>query len=129
MEDVKGMTPCSSLGVHSAIQVGTAGGIWGSCLGPHQARQIGLTGTARAVFVGKSIGKFSFQFGLVGGVCALTRCGVQRYRGKNDWVNAFIGGAAAGAVFSAGTRNWRQVAGIAGLVAVCSAAADYSETF
>ncbi|XP_065860467.1 outer envelope pore protein 16-4, chloroplastic [Euphorbia lathyris] len=129
MEDLEGITPCSSLAVHSAIQLGAAGGIWGSCFGPHQARQIGLTGTAHACFVAKSIGKFSFQCGLVGGVCALTRCGVQRYRRKNDWVNAFIGGAVAGAVIASGTRNWRQMVGVAGLVAVCSAAADYSKTF
>jgi len=39
-----------------------------------------------------------------------------------------IGGAVAGAAAAAGTRNWTQVIGMAGLVSVFCAAADYSRT-
>lgn len=45
-----------------------------------------------------------------------------------EQVNGLIGGAVAGAAAAAaaGTRSWSQVIGIAGLVSVFSAAADYS---
>lgn len=37
-----------------------------------------------------------------------------------------IAGAVAGAAVGAGTRNWKQVAGMAGLLSTVCAAADYS---
>ncbi|KAI5399147.1 hypothetical protein KIW84_064505 [Lathyrus oleraceus] len=43
-------------------------------------------------------------------------------------VNGLIGGAAAGAAVAARTRSWPQVIGMAGLVSVFCAAADYSRT-
>uniref|UniRef100_A0A0R0HZU1 Outer envelope pore protein 16-4, chloroplastic n=1 Tax=Glycine max TaxID=3847 RepID=A0A0R0HZU1_SOYBN len=45
-------------------------------------------------------------------------------------VNGLIGGAVAGAAAAAaaGTRSWSQVIGMAGLVSVFCAAADYSRT-
>ncbi|OAY61825.1 outer envelope pore protein 16-4, chloroplastic [Manihot esculenta] len=128
-EDLNGVVPCSSLAVDSILRVGTAGGIWGSCIGPYEARKRGLSGAARASFVAKSIGKFSFQCGLVAGVFTFTHCGIQRYRKKNDWVNSVIAGAVAGAAVAAGTRSWPQVVWMAGLVSAFSAAADYSKTF
>ncbi|XP_050235666.1 outer envelope pore protein 16-4, chloroplastic [Mercurialis annua] len=128
-EDLSGVVPCSSLAVDSIIRVGTAGAIWGLCIGPHDARKRGFTGTAHASFVAKSVGRYGFQCGLVAGVFTVTRCGIQRYRRKNDWVNALLAGAVAGAAVAAGTRNWTQVAAMAGLVSAFSAAADYSKTF
>ncbi|EEF39274.1 outer envelope pore protein 16-4, chloroplastic [Ricinus communis] len=129
MEDeLYGDIPCSSYAVDSILRVGTAGAIWGLCIGPHNARKRGLTGASQASFVAKSVGKFSFQCGLVAGVFTFTHCGIRRYRRKNDWVNALIAGAVAGAAVAAGTRNWTQVVGMAGLVSAFSVAADYSKT-
>ncbi|KAG2697473.1 hypothetical protein I3843_07G106800 [Carya illinoinensis] len=129
MEDeLYGVVPCSSLAVDSILRVGTAGAIWGLCMGPYDARQKGLTGVARASFVAKSVGKFGFQCGLVAGIYTMTRCGIQRYRGRNDWVNGLVAGAVAGAAVAARTRSWTQVVGVAGMVSALSAAADYART-
>ncbi|KAJ6879999.1 hypothetical protein NC652_033365 [Populus alba x Populus x berolinensis] len=114
-EELIGAVPCSSLAVDSVLRVGTAGAIWGSCIGPYDARKRGLTGVAQASFVAKTIGKFGFQCGLVAGVFTATCCGIQRYRRQNDWVNPLIAGAVAGAAVAAGTRSWTQVVGMAGL--------------
>ncbi|KAG4995842.1 hypothetical protein AAZX31_10G018300 [Glycine max] len=129
-EDLDGVAPCSSLAVEAMIRVGAAGAIWGLCAGPYDARQQGLRGSAKASFVAKSVGRFGTRCGFVAGVFSITRCGVQRYRGRNDWVNGLIGGAVAGAAAAAaaGTRSWSQVIGMAGLVSVFCAAADYSRT-
>nr|XP_023880656.1 outer envelope pore protein 16-4, chloroplastic-like [Quercus suber] len=129
MEDeINGAVPCSSLAVDSILRVGTAGAIWGLCMGPYDARKQGLSGVTRASFVAKAVGKFGFQYGLVAGIYMITRCGIQRYRRQNDWVNGLVAGALAGAAFAARTRSWTQVIGMAGLVSVFSAAADYSRT-
>ncbi|KAA8543091.1 hypothetical protein F0562_021414 [Nyssa sinensis] len=124
---IAGDVPCSSLAVDSILRVGTAGLIWGLCTGPYDANKIGLTGIGRASFVAKSVGKFGFQCGLFGGIFSFTRCGIQRYRKQNDWVNALIAGAVAGAAVGAGTRSWKQVAGMAGLVSAFCAVADNSK--
>nr|XP_023894642.1 outer envelope pore protein 16-4, chloroplastic-like [Quercus suber] len=88
MEDeINGAVPCSSLAVDSILRVGTAGAIWGLCMGPYDARKQGLSGVARASFVAKAVGKFGFQYGLVAGIYMITRCGIQRYRRQNDWVS------------------------------------------
>ncbi|KAE8703551.1 Outer envelope pore protein 16-4 [Hibiscus syriacus] len=78
------IVPCSSLAVDSFIRFTTAGGLWGFCSAPYDARKRGLTGIAQASFVAKSVGKFGFQCGLVAGVFSTTRCGLQRYRKQND---------------------------------------------
>ncbi|KAJ0112298.1 outer envelope pore protein 16-4, chloroplastic-like [Pistacia vera] len=127
-EDLSDAVPCSSLTVDSILRVGTAGAIWGLCTGPQEARKRSLTGIRRVSFVTKSIGKIGFQCGLVAGVFTSTRCGIQRYRRQNDWINAFIAGGVAGALAAAGTRSLTQVIGMAGLVSAFSAAADYSRT-
>ncbi|KAK4282504.1 hypothetical protein QN277_013870 [Acacia crassicarpa] len=126
MEDhVFGVVPCSSLAVESIIRVGTAGAIWGLCSSPYDAR---FTGLAQASFVANSVGRFGFQCGLVAGIFSITRCGIQKYRNQDDWVNGLIAGAVAGAAVAARTRNWTQVIGMACLVSAFSAAADYSRT-
>ncbi|KAJ7972969.1 outer envelope pore protein 16-4, chloroplastic [Quillaja saponaria] len=127
-EDLDGVVPCSSLAVDSIIRVGTAGAIWGLCMGPYDARKQGLTGIARASFVANSVGKFGFQCGLVAGIFTSTRCGIRKYRRQNDWVNGLIAGAVAGASIAARTRSWKQVIGMAGVVSAFSAVADYSRT-
>ncbi|KAK4282503.1 hypothetical protein QN277_013870 [Acacia crassicarpa] len=129
MEDhVFGVVPCSSLAVESIIRVGTAGAIWGLCSSPYDARKQGFTGLAQASFVANSVGRFGFQCGLVAGIFSITRCGIQKYRNQDDWVNGLIAGAVAGAAVAARTRNWTQVIGMACLVSAFSAAADYSRT-
>ncbi|KAK7851928.1 outer envelope pore protein 16-4 [Quercus suber] len=158
MEDeINGAVPCSSLAVDSILRVGTAGAIWGLCMGPYDARKQGLSGVTRASFVAKAVGKFGFQYGLVAGIYMITRCGIQRYRRQKIGpmreevicqepynfkllhaaiqsfqyecgVNGLVAGALAGAAFAARTRSWTQVIGMAGLVSVFSAAADYSRT-
>nr|GEX64879.1 outer envelope pore protein 16-4, chloroplastic [Tanacetum cinerariifolium] len=80
-------------------------------LGPVCCEQKGLTGIDRASFVAKTVGKYGFQCGLFAGIFSFTRCGIGRYRKKNDWVNALVAGGVAGAAIGAGTRNWKQVAG------------------
>ncbi|KAL5561452.1 hypothetical protein UlMin_031199 [Ulmus minor] len=127
-EELERVVPCSSQMVDSVIRVGTAGAIWGLCTGPYDARKQGLTGFSHAAFVARSVGGFGFQCGLVAGIFSLTRCGLQRYRRKNDLVNGLIAGAVAGAAVAARTRSLTQVLGTACLVSAFSAAADYSRT-
>lgn len=43
-------------------------------------------------------------------------------------VNALVAGAVAGAAVGAGTRNWKQVAGMAGVISAFCAIADSSRT-
>ncbi|KAI5565185.1 hypothetical protein BDE02_14G107800 [Populus trichocarpa] len=95
-EELIGAVPCSSLAVDSVLRVGTAGAIWGSCIGPYDARKRGLTGVAQASFVAKTIGKFGFQCGLVAGVFTATCCGIQRYRRQNDWGQLLLLGQEVG---------------------------------
>ncbi|XP_020549827.1 outer envelope pore protein 16-4, chloroplastic isoform X4 [Sesamum indicum] len=92
-EDFSVSTPCSSIAVDSVLRMSSAGVIWGACFGPFDARRLGIFAAI-----------FSF-----------THCGMQRYRRKKDWVNTLAAGVLAGAAFGAGTRNWKQVAGITGL--------------
>ncbi|XP_023548995.1 outer envelope pore protein 16-4, chloroplastic-like isoform X2 [Cucurbita pepo subsp. pepo] len=62
MEDeLNGVVPCSSLAVESTIRVGTAGALWGLCMGPYNSRKNGLSGVDHAAFVAKSVGKNGFQ--------------------------------------------------------------------
>ncbi|VVB06665.1 unnamed protein product [Arabis nemorensis] len=127
-EELISAVPCSSLTIESVIRVATAGGLYGFCAGPRDARRIGLTGVSQASHVAKSIGKFGFQCGLVSGVFTMTHCAVQRYRGKNDWVNAMVGGAVAGAAVAIRTRKWTHVIATAGLVSVFSVLANSTRT-
>uniref|UniRef100_M1C819 Protein translocase n=2 Tax=Solanum TaxID=4107 RepID=M1C819_SOLTU len=63
--------------------------------------------------------------GMFAAIFSSTRCGFQRYRRRNDWVNVLTAGVVAGAAFGAGTRNWKQVAGATGLVCLlCHVAED-----
>ncbi|CAN0889033.1 Outer envelope pore protein 16-4, chloroplastic [Linum grandiflorum] len=125
-KELSDVAPCSSLAVDSVLRVGTGGLVWGSCIGPYDARKQGLNGAARASYVAKAIGGHGFRCGLVGGCFSITRCGLQKYRQKNDWVNSLVGGAAAGAVIAAGTRRLTTVVVSAGMVSVFLAAVDYS---
>ncbi|KAL9318137.1 hypothetical protein ACSQ67_014654 [Phaseolus vulgaris] len=85
-ENLDGVAPCSSLAVEAIIRVGAAGAIWGLCAGPYDARQQGLTGIAKASFVANTVRSFGIRCGFVAGVFSITRCGVQKYRGRNDWL-------------------------------------------
>ncbi|GAB2281515.1 hypothetical protein Dimus_039474 [Dionaea muscipula] len=125
-EDIEADIPCSSLAVDTIIRVGTAGAIWGLCCGPYDAAKQGLTAGSRASFVVKSVGKFGFQCGFLGGVFSFTRCGIQRLRGKSDWVNGSIAGAIAGAAIASRTRNWKDVVSMAALISTVGATADFS---
>ncbi|XP_050109363.1 outer envelope pore protein 16-4, chloroplastic-like isoform X5 [Malus sylvestris] len=78
------VVPCSSVTVDSILRIGTAGAIWGLCAGPHDARKQGLAGAAQVAFR-------HWVEGLVVGICTLTHCGLQRYRGKSDWVSEWCG--------------------------------------
>ncbi|KAL9247156.1 hypothetical protein vseg_020619 [Gypsophila vaccaria] len=131
MEDelLEADTPCSSIAVDSIVRVSTAGALWGSCIGPFDANKLGLTGFPRASFVAKSIGKTSFQCGVFAGVFALTRCGIQNYRGRSDVINSAAAGGVVGALIAAGTRSRKQVVGMAALLSILGAASDYSRTF
>ncbi|XP_070664688.1 outer envelope pore protein 16-4, chloroplastic isoform X1 [Malus domestica] len=64
--------------------------------------------------------------GLVAGICTLTHCGLQRYRGKSDWVNGVVAGAVAGGAIAAMTRSWTQVIPMACLVSAFKVATDYA---
>ncbi|KAF4366645.1 hypothetical protein CsatB_005388 [Cannabis sativa] len=127
-EELGRLAPCSSLAVDSVLRVGTAGAIWGLCAAPYDARKQGLTGFSHAAFVARSIGGYGFQCGLVAAIFTSTRCGLQRYRRKDDLVNALVAGAVAGATVAAGTRNLKQVVGTTCLVSAFSTAADYFRT-
>ncbi|CAJ1969713.1 unnamed protein product [Sphenostylis stenocarpa] len=84
-ENLDGVTPCSSVAVEAIIRVGAAGAIWGLCAGPYDARQQGLTGIAKASFVANSVSRSGIRCGFLAGIFSVTRCGVQKYRGQNDW--------------------------------------------
>ncbi|KMT05999.1 hypothetical protein BVRB_7g164850 [Beta vulgaris subsp. vulgaris] len=116
------------MAVESIVHVGTAGALWGLCTGPYDATKSGLAGFSRASFVAKSICKTSGQCGLFAGIFALTRCGIQKYRGRSDVVNAAAAGAVVGAAIAAGTRSKKQVVGMATLLSILGAAADHSRT-
>ncbi|KAM1449578.1 hypothetical protein EV1_008285 [Malus domestica] len=120
------VVPCSSVTVDSILRIGTAGAIWGLCAGPHDARKQGLAGAAQVAFVARSAGTFGVQYGLVVGICTLTHCGLQRYRGKSDWVNGVVAGAVAGGAIAAMTRSWTQVIPMACLVSAFKVATDYA---
>ncbi|KAM2353508.1 hypothetical protein ACFXTH_008069 [Malus domestica] len=120
------VVPCSSVTVDSTLRIGTAGAIWGLCAGPHDARKQGLAGAAQLAFVARSAGTFGVQYGLVAGICTLTHCGLQRYRGKSDWVNGLVAGVVAGGAIAAMTRRWTQVIPMACLVSAFQVATDYA---
>ncbi|CAL9023948.1 unnamed protein product [Prunus brigantina] len=140
------VVPCSSVAVDSILRIGTAGAIWGLCSAPHEARKLGLGGVAQAAFVARSASSCGFQYGLVAGICTATHCGLQRYRGKSDWVsealvylernpclgiqfvNGLIAGAVAGGAIAAMTRSWTQVVPMACLVSAFKVATDYART-
>ncbi|KAB2052667.1 hypothetical protein E1A91_A12G141200v1 [Gossypium mustelinum] len=124
-EEFTAVVPCSSLAVDSVLRFAAAGVFWGFCSAPYDARKRGLTGIAQASFVAKSVGKFGFQSGLVAGVFATTRCGLQKYRKRNDPLNTLIAGAIAGAAVAAQTRNLNNIIGVACLVSAFSVAADH----
>ncbi|XP_060178410.1 outer envelope pore protein 16-4, chloroplastic isoform X2 [Lycium barbarum] len=84
--DIADDVPCSSIAVDSVIRMGTAGLIWGSCTGPYDADKLGLAGIHRASFIAKSVGRFGFQWGMFAAIFSSTRCGLQRYRRRNDWL-------------------------------------------
>ncbi|XP_050109362.1 outer envelope pore protein 16-4, chloroplastic-like isoform X4 [Malus sylvestris] len=113
------VVPCSSVTVDSILRIGTAGAIWGLCAGPHDARKQGLAGAAQVAFR-------HWVEGLVVGICTLTHCGLQRYRGKSDWVNGVVAGAVAGGAIAAMTRSWTQVIPMACLVSAFKVATDYA---
>ncbi|KAL1542637.1 outer envelope pore protein 16-4, chloroplastic-like isoform X2 [Salvia divinorum] len=107
--------PCSSIAVDSVLRLSSAGAIWGACYGPFDAKRLGLTGSYRASYIAKTVGKCGFYCGLFAAIFSFSHCGIQRYRRQKDWVNTLSAGVVAGAAFGAGTRNWKQVAGITGL--------------
>ncbi|KAJ4824143.1 hypothetical protein Tsubulata_043919 [Turnera subulata] len=125
------LMPCSSVAVMDTLLAVTGGAIWGGCIGPRNASKQGLTGTARAFFlVALADTKDSdLTVWATVGAYSATRCGIQRYRGKNDLMNALIAGAVAGAAVAAGagSRSWIQVAGAAALFSAISTASDYSK--
>nr|GMD64004.1 outer envelope pore protein 16-4, chloroplastic [Ipomoea batatas] len=125
--DISGEFPCSSIAVDSVLRIGTAGLIWGGLTGPLDADKQGLTGLARAPFIARSIGRLGFQWGLFAAVFSFTHCGVQRYRRKADLVNVLTASVVAGTVIG-GTRQWKQVAGITGLVCLLYGANDGSRS-
>ncbi|KAH0884330.1 hypothetical protein HID58_060426 [Brassica napus] len=100
--------PCSSRAVESVIRVSTAGGLYGFCAGPRNARKLGLSGVSQASYVAKSIGKIGFQ------------CDAS--------VNALVGGAVAGAAVALRTRNCSHVVTTAGLVSIFSVLANSTRT-
>ncbi|EYU46659.1 hypothetical protein ABFS82_04G020800 [Erythranthe guttata] len=115
MEDFSESVPCSSLAVDSVLRMSSAGFIWGSCFGPFDAKRLGLSGSARASFIARTVGQCGFSCGLFAAIFSFSHCGLERYRRKKDWVNTLTAGAVAGAAFGAGTRNWKQVACFTGL--------------
>ncbi|XP_058076836.1 outer envelope pore protein 16-4, chloroplastic [Magnolia sinica] len=118
--------PCSSIAVDSFLRLGFAGSAWGLFIGPYEAGKKGFTGTARASFVVKSVGKYGTYCGLFAGMFAATRCGIRRYRREKDWVNASIAGAVTGAALAMRTRSYQQIFTTAAIVSAIATAADYS---
>ncbi|KAH0978253.1 hypothetical protein GBA52_027972 [Prunus armeniaca] len=121
------VVPCSSVAVDSILRIGTAGAIWGLCSAPHEARKQGKVQNFPSF--SPKICRIDFDFvRLVAGICTATHCGLQRYRGKSDWVNGLIAGAVAGGAIAAMTRSWTQVVPMACLVSAFKVATDYART-
>ncbi|XP_048609809.1 outer envelope pore protein 16-4, chloroplastic isoform X2 [Brassica napus] len=147
--------PCSSRAVESVIRVSTAGGLYGFCAGPRNARKLGimkiylflfiylrflknlhladelklpgLSGVSQASYVAKSIGKIGFQCdaGYCRRVYKKNRAVVS---GSYFQVNALVGGAVAGAAVALRTRNCSHVVTTAGLVSIFSVLANSTRT-
>ncbi|KAL8530972.1 hypothetical protein ACS0TY_007839 [Phlomoides rotata] len=109
-DDLSDSVPCSSIAVDSALRMSSAGLLWGSCVGPFDAKRQGLSGSARTLLIAKTVGKLGFSCGLFGAIFSFSHCGIQRYRQRKDWVNTLSAGVLAGAAICAGTRNWKPVA-------------------
>ncbi|KAF9606492.1 hypothetical protein IFM89_025767 [Coptis chinensis] len=118
--------PCISIAADSTLRIAAAGTIWGLTSGPYNARKLGLTGLSKASYVVKSAGSSGLQCGIFAGIYSTTHCGIQKYRGKKDMLNASISGAVTGAVFAARSRSWIKVFGMAALVASITTAAEFS---
>ncbi|KAK6135061.1 hypothetical protein DH2020_031182 [Rehmannia glutinosa] len=115
MEDLSDSIPCSSIAVDSVLRMSSAGVIWGSCFGPFDAKRHGKFCFFSPMLVCLDIGFWGDKSGLFAAIFSFANCGIQRYRQQKDWVNTLAAGVVAGAAFGAGTRNWKQVAGITGL--------------
>ncbi|KAL3648043.1 hypothetical protein CASFOL_009011 [Castilleja foliolosa] len=115
MEDLSDSAPCSSLAVDRVLRMSFAGVVWGSCCGPFDAKNLGLSGSARAAYTAKLVAKYGFSCGFFGAIFSFANCGIERYRQRKDWVNTLAAGVVAGAAFGVGTRNWKQVAATTGL--------------
>ncbi|XP_075493353.1 outer envelope pore protein 16-4, chloroplastic-like [Primulina tabacum] len=98
--DLSDSVPCSSIPVNSVIRVSSVNS------NPHNG----------------------FQWGLFAAIFSFAHCGIQRYRRRKDWVNALAAGAVAGAAYGAGTRKWKQIAGITGLYCTIFQFADNSKS-
>ncbi|KAK9945685.1 hypothetical protein M0R45_011184 [Rubus argutus] len=120
------VVPCSSTAVAAIVSVGTTAAIWSLCSAPSEARNLGLTGIDRAGFVASSVTRCSFQYGLIGGILCASECGLQRYRRKDDWVNALISGAITGGAIAALSRSWKQVIPMVCLASAFRVSADYA---
>jgi len=58
-----------------------------------------------------TVGKSALTFAALLGVFSGTKCAMKHQRpGRDDWLNAFVGGAVSGAVISANSRNFATIA-------------------
>ncbi|CAH9117445.1 unnamed protein product [Cuscuta epithymum] len=130
--DVAGDFPCSSIAVDSVLRIETlssqGGLIWGGLTGSRDAGKQGLSTLARLPFIAKSIGHCGFQWGLFAAIFSFTHCGLQRYRRRADLINVVSAGIVAGTVLC-GPRQWKQVAGVTGLVCLLHRANEDSNPY
>ncbi|PIA61348.1 hypothetical protein AQUCO_00300712v1 [Aquilegia coerulea] len=93
--------PCESAAVDTTVRIAAAGVIWGLTASPYDAANLGLRGIPRVSYVLKTAGSLGWQCGLFAGIYSTTRCQLQYYREKKDWINTSVAGALSGAIFAA----------------------------
>ncbi|KAF5197458.1 Outer envelope pore protein 16-4 protein [Thalictrum thalictroides] len=121
--------PCESIAADNTVRIAAAGIIWGLTASPYDAGKLGLTGIPRVSYVLKSAGSLGWQCGLFAGIYSTTRCQLQNYREKKDWLNAAVAGALTGAIFAAKSGcSGMKVLGMTALISSITTATEFSTT-
>ncbi|BBN11167.1 hypothetical protein MPTK1_5g09630 [Marchantia polymorpha subsp. ruderalis] len=117
--------PCMSRAVDGFVRIGTAGLAWGVFMGSYDATKEGHKGTARGLYVAKSVARNGLGWGFFAGMYLGLNCGVKTVRRKSDWMNATIAGAMTGALAAARSGSGVRMLQTAALVSAIATAGDF----
>ncbi|BBN11170.1 hypothetical protein MPTK1_5g09630 [Marchantia polymorpha subsp. ruderalis] len=85
----------------------------------------GHKGTARGLYVAKSVARNGLGWGFFAGMYLGLNCGVKTVRRKSDWMNATIAGAMTGALAAARSGSGVRMLQTAALVSAIATAGDF----